>query len=275
MRTGTCARFVCLLTLLATPAAAQSTTEDGIRAIVGGDYQAAVRILRPLADDAARPDPVAEFFLAIVYGSGERGDYDPRVCGLYLRAARRPNPFSDLASALAAAMQERFGRGASLMCVADESWQGGPAQSFVLGPDHRVVFADTSITVTYRDLVNQTPVILHSSTAFLPIEYTSLDVRRPVPARRHFFQWFEWMPDTAGDRQSWTLAWMLSEVVGGQWMPIMGEKSLTVVNGPAPPTSYDVARLVHLRVNEAGEAELTIMRGTSPHTEVIPLRGSR
>src|SRR5688572_16755976 len=49
--------LVCVLTLVAAPAAAQSTTEDGIRAFVGGDYQAAGRILKPLADDPARPDP--------------------------------------------------------------------------------------------------------------------------------------------------------------------------------------------------------------------------
>lgn len=61
----TCARLVCLVTLLAAPAAAQSTTEDGIRAMLRGDYRAAAGILRPLAEDAARPDPAAQFFLAI------------------------------------------------------------------------------------------------------------------------------------------------------------------------------------------------------------------
>jgi hypothetical protein len=60
-----CAWLACLFTLLATSAAAQTTTEDGIRAMLRGEYQVAVRILQPLADDAARPDPVAQFFLAI------------------------------------------------------------------------------------------------------------------------------------------------------------------------------------------------------------------
>jgi hypothetical protein len=64
MRTS--ARLVCLFTILVAPAAAQSTTEDGIRAMLRGDYQAAARILRPLAEDAARPDPVARFFLAFL-----------------------------------------------------------------------------------------------------------------------------------------------------------------------------------------------------------------
>ena len=56
------ARLVCAFTLLPTSAAAQSTTEDGIRAMLRGEYQAAARILRPLADHAPQPDPVAQFF---------------------------------------------------------------------------------------------------------------------------------------------------------------------------------------------------------------------
>ncbi len=67
----TCARLVCVFTLAAAPAAAQTTTEDGIRAMVRGDYQTAARILRPLADDTLRPDPVAQFFLAFLYETGE------------------------------------------------------------------------------------------------------------------------------------------------------------------------------------------------------------
>ena len=60
---GTCARLLCVLTLCATTAAAQSTTEDGIRAMLRGDYKSAAAILRPLAEDAARPDSAAQFFL--------------------------------------------------------------------------------------------------------------------------------------------------------------------------------------------------------------------
>ena len=46
-------RIVFALSLLATTAAAQSTTEDGVRAMLQGDYRDAFRILRPLADDTA------------------------------------------------------------------------------------------------------------------------------------------------------------------------------------------------------------------------------
>jgi hypothetical protein len=49
---------------------AQSSTADGVQAIVRGDYAAAVRILTPLAEDFGKPDPLAQFFLATIYDSG-------------------------------------------------------------------------------------------------------------------------------------------------------------------------------------------------------------
>ena len=71
MRMDTCAGLVCVWTLLATSVVAQSTTEDGIRAVLRGDDGAAARILRPLADATGRPDPVAQFFLAVLYETGQ------------------------------------------------------------------------------------------------------------------------------------------------------------------------------------------------------------
>ena len=71
------------------------------------------------------------------------------------------------------------------------------------------------------------------------ILYTPVDVKRPIAARRHFFQWFQWMPARATNTSSWTLGWALSEVVGDQWISFKGEKSLIVVDGPARPESFD------------------------------------
>ena len=262
--------------LLATPAAAQPTTEDGIRAVLRGDYRAAVRILRPLAEDAAQPDPVARFFLAVLYdtGQGVRPDQS-RACGLFLGAATRANPFAEQSAAIAESMREELRGGASLLCVANEGWQGGPPQSFHLGPEHRIVFTDTSLSVTYADKEQRTFLLKPPGAAFLPIQYTPLAVTRPIAARRHFFQWFQWMPDTTANPASWTLGWTLSEVVRDRWIPITGERKLLVVTGPAPPTSYDTAHLVRLRVNPVGEAEVTMLGGPAPRTEVIPWKGSR
>jgi hypothetical protein len=276
MRLSSCALLVCVLTLLATPAAAQSTTEDGIRAVLRGDYQAAARILKPLADDAARPDPVAQFFLAILYHTGQGVVRDEsRACGLFLRAAAREQPFSEQSAALAAFMREQLGDGAALMCVADERWQGGPPQSFLLGPDHRVVIADTSITVTYKGQEQRMLQLLPAGAAFLPVRHTPLAVTRPLGVRRDFFQLFHWIPDTAANPSSWRLGWWLGEVAGDLWIGLGGEENLLVAKGSTPPALPDLARLVQLRVNANGEAEFTILGGTSPRTEVIPWHGKR
>jgi len=265
--------FVCGLTFLAAPArAAQSSTEDGIRAMLRGDYTAAARALRPLADDEGRPDAVAQFFLALLYDTGLGVKTDmARACGLFLRSAAQAHPFTEQSAAIAASMQEQLGGGASLLCVAEERWRGGPPQAFVLGPDHRVVFADTTVRVIHGEQEQQSTILHSPVNLFLPIQYSPLAVTRPAAARRHFFQWFQWMPDAPTNPSAWTLGWFLMEVVGHQWVVIAGEKSLAVVNGASPPSSYDLSTVVRLRVNAKGEAEFTITGGASPRTEVIPV----
>lgn len=270
------APLVCMLALFATPAAAQSTTEDGIRALLGGDYQTAARILRPLADDARRPDPVAQFFLAVLYetGHGVKAD-QTRACGLFLRSAGQSHPFSEQAAALAAFMQAQWGSGASGLCVSDERWQGGPPQSFVLGPSHRIVFVNTGVTVTYSDQEQRTNIFKRPGEVFPPIRYAPVSVTRPIRARRDFFLWFQWVPDAPANPSSWTLGWVLTEVVGDRWLFFTGDSKLLVVNGTTPPASYDLANLVRLGVNANGEAEFTVVGGASPRTEVIPWPMSR
>jgi hypothetical protein len=269
------ARLLCAFTLMATPAAAQSTTEDGIRAMLRGEYQAAARILRPLAG-AAQPDPVAQFFLAMLYETGRGVGFDSlRACGLFLSASKHAHPFTDQSAAIAAFMREQLGAGASEFCVADERWQGGPPQSFVLGTDHRIVFADTSISLTHGDTEWRTPLRLGVGAEYLPIQYIALDVTRPSVSRRHFFQWWAWTPDTTLNPSSWTLSWMLSEVAGDQWIPITHEKSVAVVNGVRPPASFDPAQVIQVRVNPSGDAEFSITTGAGTRTDIIPARGKQ
>jgi hypothetical protein len=81
--------------------AAQSVT-DGVLAIVRSDYETAVRILAPYADNASDPDPLAAFFLGTLYhsGRGVRVDYE-RACGLYQTAGRTDgSPVASQAEAL-------------------------------------------------------------------------------------------------------------------------------------------------------------------------------
>ena len=136
------------------------------------------------------------------------------------------------------------------------------------------MFAETSVSVTYGDREERT-LLAPLGAALLPIRHTPLVVTRPIAARRDMFQWFFWEPNTAADPSSWALSWVLSEVVGERWIPLASEQSLVVVNGSTAPQSYAVGSLVRLRVNATGEAEFTILGGTSPRTEVIPWHGSR
>lgn len=272
MRLGTCVVVASVLTLLAKPAAAQSTTEDGIRAMLRGDYQVAARLLRPLADDTTQPDPIAQFFLAVLYetGKGVKADMS-RACTLFSRSASRDHPFSEQAAAIARNMLDLLGNGASLMCVANESWRGGPPQSIVLGPDHRIVFTDTSVTVTYGEQETRTFWEQPAKAFILPIQYTPVTVTQPIAGQRHFLQFFQWMPDESANPSSWTLTWALSEVVGDQWLLVTYETSLAVVSGSARPDSRNLKDLVRLGTNAKGEAEFTITGG-SRRTEVIPVQ---
>ena len=56
--------------LAPTSVAAQITTFDGVQALLRGDYEAAARILKPHAEGPSPPDPIAQFFLALLYDSG-------------------------------------------------------------------------------------------------------------------------------------------------------------------------------------------------------------
>jgi hypothetical protein len=262
-----CARAICVFTLLATPAAAQSTTEDGMRAMLRGDYPTALRILRPLADDPAHPDPAAQFFLGILTDTGHTGT-NTRACALFLRAAGRPSPFAAQSAALAAVVRDQLGDGANFFCIADESWQGGPPLTFTLGPEHQVIYTDRSIRLIYKDKEQSTNVLPSPNVVYLPVMYTPLAVTRPVRATRHFLQSFMWERNPAARPVSWKLYWTLSEVVDDQWI-LNASEVLSVVNGVTLPASDDVSNLARIRVNANGEAEFTITGGSAPRTEVI------
>jgi hypothetical protein len=262
--------FLCLVTLAAGRAAGQTTTEEGIRAMLRGDYKDAARILRPLADDASRPDPVAQFFLGILYDTGHAGGNNPRACRLFRQAASREHPFAEQAAALAAQLEGEFGGGDSPFCRPDGTWQGGPPQAFQLGADHRVVFTDAEIRVTHADREGATLFQAPANGRLLPIAYTPVDVTAPTATRRHLFHWFVWMPDGTASGPAWTLGWMISEVRGDQWIPLHAEQRLALAEGPAPPSTYRTSDLIAIRVNAKGEATVTIRGGPTSRTEVLP-----
>jgi len=87
----------------------QSRTADGVAALARGDYQQAIEILRPIAEDWRSQDTVAQFFLAGLYASGRGVAADPvRACALYARAgSQSERPFGRQAMPLFAAFMSR------------------------------------------------------------------------------------------------------------------------------------------------------------------------
>jgi hypothetical protein len=271
-----CLAFVALLVLAAATATAQTTTEDGIRAAIRGDYQSAIRILRPLSEELTPPDPVAQFFLAILYETGHGVEQNSsRACGLFLSAATPANPLMQQSSALSNLLRDDFGPLASLLCVSGSRWRTVPPVTVTLAPDHRIVIAESSITVTYQGTERRLVTSGLPGAVPLPVQYTPLEVSQPMRARRHFIQSFIWVPDDPVKPWAWSLGWALGEVVGAEFHMITGERSLVVVSAPEPPAPYDVASLAHVRVNADGEAEWIIAGSANPRRAVIPWRGSR
>src|SRR3954471_16313686 len=83
-------------------ASAQNGTADGVAALARGDYERAVQILKPIAEDWRSDDTAAQFFLAGLYEHGKGVAADPvRACALYMRAASKFDaPFGRQASAI-------------------------------------------------------------------------------------------------------------------------------------------------------------------------------
>jgi hypothetical protein len=275
MRSGTYAALASVW-MLAAPAFAQSTTEDGIRATLHGDYKAAARILKPLADDFEHPDPVAQFFLAVLYevGEGVRRD-EGHACGLFLRSASREHPFAVQSAALATNLRNQYGDGASLICPAQETFRGGPPQTIRFGPEHQITFTDTSVVLVHGEQETRTLWKWPPEAIILPIRYTPVEVTKPLSATRQFLQLFQWLPDDSRNPSSWTLTWGLLEVQGDQWLMPAWEKDAAVVDGSARPDARDVGSFVRVRVNANGEAEFSILSGPRARTEVIPWKAGQ
>jgi hypothetical protein len=120
-----------------------------------------------------------------------------------------------------------------------------PPVTFTLAPDHRIVIAESSITVTYQGTERRVVTSGLPGAVPLPVQHTPLEVSQPMRARRHLIQSFIWVPDDPVKPSTWSLDWMLGEVVGAEFHMITGERSLVVVSAPEPPAPYDVASHTH------------------------------
>jgi hypothetical protein len=270
-RTRVC--LVAIALLAPGAAAAQTGTSEGARALVRGDYETAVRILRPLAENAGQPDPLAQFLLAMLYESGHHGD-PLRACGLYLAAAAATNPLATQSLVLGRAIQDRVGR-LGRLCNERSAIDAPPlaSTSFTLGPDHRITMDSDGATVEYHGSQKRTPMSLGGPLVYLPLRYTPLNVSQPSEMTRHFIQVFAWMPNPAADQVTWGLSGMVFEVVGADVFAVAGSGFVNVlkITAPQPPAAFDVATAVQLLVGTNGEAEWLFLTDP-PRRGVIPFR---
>ncbi len=267
--------FLVVALLAPSFASAQSTTADGIRALARGDTEAALRILKPLAD-ASEPDPLAQFFAATLHDTGSGVAMDPvRACGLYLKSATstNTNPLASQALALADTIRRVDPRIAALCEAARIGvWREPSAAAFVLGPEHKVTTDASGFTVDYHGIKRTVPTTWGGvEWVFLPTRYTRLEVTQPVAAARHFIEFWFWIPNDVRTPTGWSLTWNVYEVTGAEAYVVAQSLGVASANGRRPPTAFSVDAVGRLRVNAHGEAERVVF-GPDAHSSVIPYR---
>jgi hypothetical protein len=262
--------LIAFAVLAPTTASAQTPTVDGVRAFTHGDYATAARILRPVAEDTAQPDPIAVFFMAALYDSGQGVARNPvRACGLYLRAATSANPLMIQALALARAIHQDNPR-LREMCeaISAGTWRDSPSASFTLDPDHWVRIDHGNFTIGFRGTESTVMTLGGFGWVFLPFRYTPAVVSRPRPLRRHFIESFAWIPSSVSSEPPWTLTWFIFEIIDNNLWPVTPGP---IVSAAQPDPRFPVNEITQLRVNSDGDAEW-VVAGTNSRRGVIPLR---
>lgn len=260
---------------------AQSGTADGVAALVRGDYQRAVEILKPLAEDWRSRDTTAQFFMAGLYESGQGVPADPlRACALYARATNNyESPFGQEASKLFGASTSRgleFDR--ECQTLAHIGFDNGfEPITFDLGPGHFVEWKLSAAAVTYDGHTKRrdTPIYEGAGARFFPLHYTRLDTGPTRTVPRHFVEAFVWQPSVQAT--SWSLLWYVFEVVRDEIIIIDVSQGLTTMAGEAPPSpeSFDPREYAALRVNDDGDAEWAVLKGPRQMTRRIETDAER
>jgi ribosomal protein L18E len=260
---------------------AQTGTADGVAALLRGDYQRAIEILKPIAEDWRSRDTVAQFFMAGLYESGNGVPVDPlRACALYARAASNSeNPFALEATHLFGASISR-GQEFNDECFALASIgfdSGFEPVTIDLAPGHFVEWKLSAATVTYDGHTKrvQMPLAQAPGERFFPVRYTRLDTGPTRTLSRHFIEVFVWQPPAKAG--PWDLRWYVFEVVRDEIIVIEGSESLTTADGDTPPSpeSFDPREYALLRVNDEGDAEWAVLKGPRQMTHRIETDAER
>jgi TPR repeat protein len=251
--------------------AVQTTLLDGVEAWLRGDYQRAADALYPLVSTTV-VDPLAAFFMAMMYHSGQGASYDDvRACALYMKAEEGAPPlFGRLASELSRSWHlgadlQRRDECSMLASVGFE--HGFQPLTFMLGPGHSISVEIEGATIDYHGkhvrldrLFELVPGAVH-----LPARHTAMRTRSPRPARRDFIELFRWQPSQPPE--TWALRWSLFEVIRDDVLDIISQE-LLAVSSPRPPDDLDYRELAEVLLNEAGEAEWVVHTG-NPRSEFI------
>ena len=257
---------VAIVTIVAGGVSAQSGTADGVAALARGDYQRAVEILKPIAEDWRSDDTAAQFFMAGLYEHGKGVPADPvRACALYGRAASKyDTPFGRQANPIFATL---MGSGRELndecQLLANIGFDTGfePA-TFDLGPGHSVEWTLGAATVTYEGRTTRTAMTLAGPGArFLPLQHRELSTGPTRSLTRHFIEVFLWYPK--GRTGPWNLQWHLFEIVRHEIIRIDTPEPLLEIPGDAPPgrDGFDVHEYATVRVDDDGNAEWAVLKG--------------
>jgi hypothetical protein len=253
--------------------AAQGTVSDGIDAIVRGDYEEAVTVLKPLAESwTGASDPVAAFFMATLYENGLGVPADPvRACALYLRALG--GPFASLVNELLPLVQTHLTPAQFNSCSSNAN----------VGFDHQFQRASfeldqrRSITIDFSAERQNIVAIIRTpgnerevevpfggspGIRFLPVRHTELITRQPSTMTRQFIEFFAWIP-TAPGQEPWLLQWSVFEVVENNLVDVGGASGVLSKTGVTSPGDLriDVDDLAAVRVNADGDAEWAVLNG--------------
>jgi len=257
-----------------TEAVAQTTTADGLVALARGDYDAAARILKPIAESETSSDSAAQFLMATLYEVGRSVPMDRlRACALYQRAAMNSEgPFGAQADRLMRALFRAHGVEWFANCQAlanigfDHQFE---PVTFDLAPGHSVAWELMGATITYQGQTKPFPGRLGGRGAvFLPLQHTALRSNGVSPFPRHFVEVFVWQPANG----QWGLFWHLFEVVRDDLVTVAQEELLKRSSRPPSADAFEPRTLVRLRTTDAGDAEWQILVPGRERRETIKRR---
>ena len=188
-----------IVAIAAATVSAQNGTADGVTALARGDYQRAVQILKPIAEDWRSEDAAAQFFMAGLYETGRGVPADPvRACALYARAGSKyESPFGRQASPLFSAYTTRgkeFNEECQLLAMVGFD-NGFEPITFDLGPRHDIQWTLAAATVTYDGRTRRESMpFAQGGARCLPLQHTELSTGPTRSQARHFIEACLWTP---------------------------------------------------------------------------------